>query len=234
MKLALIPSGSFLMGAESGDPNERPVRRVRITRPFCIGVHEVTQREYEAVTGNRAPGFKGDDFPVGSVTWEDARAFCAKLSQLEKQKYRLPTEAEWEYACRAGTRTAWSFGDRQDEVVQYAWTQETSPDNPQPVGQKKPNPFGLYDMHGNVWEFCSDWYGPFLVQAEYDPQGPGAGRFRVFRGGSHYFPSWESRSSNRPDRQFPPRGGNLGFRVVREAEEPLLDPPNPEQPRTKP
>jgi formylglycine-generating enzyme required for sulfatase activity len=204
------------MGSVTGDANEKPARRVTISRPFYIGIHEVTQRQYQAVMGENPSGFKGDDLPVEMIAWEDAVKYCERLSQREQRKFRLPTEAEWEYACRGGTTSAWSFGELQSQVAEYGWCQENAANKTYPVGQKLTNPLGLYDMHGNVWEFCSDWYGAYPAAAEQDPSGPISGPYRVFRGGSYFFPSGESRSSNRPDKRFPAKGSNLGFRVVAE------------------
>jgi formylglycine-generating enzyme required for sulfatase activity len=177
--------------------NEAPPRRVRITKPFYMGIHEVTVAQYESVmgvahegqkkgegVGNVAPGPTNQ--PVDRVSWSDATDFCRKLGEKTGRSIRLPTEAEWEYACRAGSPTLWSFGDDVNELNQYAWYNAEGKSGLQNVGGRKPNAWGLYDMHGNVREwcrdrFCADYYawGPTD-----NPPGPGTGIFRVLRGGS--------------------------------------------------
>ena len=164
MKLVLIPAGEFLMGSPESDSDapdeEKPQHKVRISKPFYLGVTEVTQEQYERVMGENPSRFKGDpQRPVEKVSWEDAVAFCRKLSEKEGRTYRLPTEAEWEYACRAGSQTKWSFGDDDSALKEYAWYLDNADSTTHPVAQKKPNAWGLYDMHGNVWEWCQDWYG---------------------------------------------------------------------------
>ena len=173
---------------------------------FSIGVHEVTQSQYEAVMGNNPSSIKGKNNPVENVFWGDAVAFCAKLSALPAEVaaghvYRLPTEAEWEYACRAGTTTAYSFGEDAKDLGKYAWFGDNSREITHPVGEKLPNGWGLYDMHGNVWEWCSDWYGS-------------KSEARVLRGGSWGIISWFARSAYRSWDSPDDRYGNYGFRVV--------------------
>jgi len=182
MHLKLIPAGKFQMG-EGKESNE-----VTLTRPFYLGVYEVTQEQYELVMRENPSHFKGEQNPVEQVSWNDAVAFCQKLSALPEEKaagrvYRLPTEAEWEYACRAGTTTAYSFGNNESELDQYAWYLKKSDSSTHPVGQKKANPWGLYDMHGNVWEWCQDLYGDYPSGAVTNPEGASRGFSRVFRSG---------------------------------------------------
>ena len=164
MKLRLIPAGSFTMGDDSGDADERPAHRVTITKPFYLGTHEVTNAQYRRVMGDLQSAWKADDHPVETVSWEDAVTFCRELSNLPEEKrtgrvYRLPTEAEWEYACRAGTATRYSCGDTERDLDAFAWFPWGANRDTHAVGQKKPNDWGLFDMHGNVWEWTGDWYG---------------------------------------------------------------------------
>jgi len=164
--------------------NEGPQHEVTISKPFYIGVTEVTQAQYEAVMGTNPSRFKGPTNPVESIPWNEAVEFCRRLSEKTRKAVRLPSEAEWEYACRAGTKTRFSFGDSDSVLGDYAWYGSNSGGMTHPVGQKKPNPWGLYDMHGNIWEWCADWDGPYSSGSSTDPQGAGSGGFRVVRGGS--------------------------------------------------
>ena len=182
MKFRLIPPGEFQMGSTKGDPNEQPVHRVTITKPYYLGTYEVTQEEYEAVVGPNPSKFPGKRLPVEFVTSEESATYCKKLSEREGKTYRLPTEAEWEYACRAGTTTEWSFGDDPALLDQYAWCKENGEGKTHLVGEKKPNPFGLFDMHGNVFEYCSDYTFAYTADPATDPTGPQLGRYRGFPG----------------------------------------------------
>jgi len=188
MKLVLIRPGKFVMGSPDSEQgrkgNEGPQHEVTISKPFYIGVTEVTQAQYEAVMGTNPSRFKGPTNPVESIPWNEAVEFCRKLSEKTGKAVRLPTEAEWEYACRAGTKTRYSFGDSDSVLGDYAWYGSNSGGMTHPVGQKKPNPWGLYDMQGNVWEWCADWDGPYSSGSSTDPQGAGSGDSRVLRGGS--------------------------------------------------
>ena len=182
-----IPAGSF----EMGDPDEgytwcQPVHRVTIGRDFWLKKFPVTNEEYGkflAATGHREPKewnnrrFNQPRQPVVGVSWDDAQVFCQWAS------FRLPTEAEWEFACRAGTTSAYSFDGGEEKLETYAWYAENS-EQTQVVGGKLPNPWGLYDMHGNVWEWCADWYGGYTTEAVTDPPGSEQASLRVFRGGS--------------------------------------------------
>ena len=215
MKFALIPSGEFVMGSGEYD-NEKPQHRVAITRPFYMGVYPVTQAQYRAVTDNAPPSkFKGYSNPVECVSWHDAEEFCGALSARSGRSVRLPTEAEWEYACRAGTTTSFSFGDDEVMLGRYGWFDGNSGDKTHPVGQKQPNPWGLHDMHGNVWEWCSDLYADSYANAgETDPQGPGSGTARVLRGGGWDSSTRDCRSANRDKNKPDNRDDDVGFRVV--------------------
>lgn len=237
MKLVPIPAGTFLMGSpvtEKGRGTDEGQVRVTIQRPFLIGRTVVTKGEWKAVMkgepwkGQRCV-IAGDDAPAVYVDWHDAVAFCRKLTAHERaagwlekgEHYRLPTEAEWEYACRAGTKTPWSFGSDPRKLEAHAWyygnTGERKEAYAHRVGLKKPNPWGLCDMHGNVYEWCSDWYKPALAGGD-DPQGPSTGVLKVLRGGGWGYDPARCRSAdrNKNDPSFTDFSG--GFRVVLGAE----------------
>jgi len=231
MKLNLIPPGEFVIGSPESEPgrwDNETQHLVKITKPFYLSVHEVMQGQYEQVMGNNpsffSPSGKGKDrvsgdttqLPVEQVNWNDAVAFCGKLSKREGDQYRLPTEAEWEYACRAGTTTAYSFGDDVSRLGEYARHYDNSEYYTHPVGQLKPNAWGLFDMHGNVWEWCQDMYGPYeSLQVVSDPAGPASGSRRVLRGGAfHLFPR-SVRAAYRYNIQPGFRHHTIGFRLAR-------------------
>ncbi|MFM7921494.1 MAG: formylglycine-generating enzyme family protein, partial [Planctomycetaceae bacterium] len=187
MKLLLIPAGTFTMGSPASEKDrfdDETQHQVTLTKPFYMGRTEVTQGQWKKVMGMEPWKGKeyvreGDDYPAVYVSWDDAVEFCKKLSAMEGKVYRLPTEAEWEYACRGGTKTAFSFGNDEAELGKYAWfdgnTWDINEKYAHRVAQKLPNPFGLYDMHGNVYEWCSDWYGDYPSTPLTDPRGPGSG-----------------------------------------------------------
>jgi formylglycine-generating enzyme required for sulfatase activity len=222
LALTRIPAGKFMMGSPDSEKGhfdgEGPQHEVTLSKPFYMGVTEVTQAQYEAVMDTNPSNFRGETNPVETVSWDDATEFCKKLSEKTRQAVRLPTEAEWEYACRAGTATAFSFGDADSALGDYAWYSANSGNTTHPVGQKKPNAWGLYDMNGNVWEWCADWYGygygDYTNGAVRNPQGAGSGGLRVLRGGSWRNGAGSSRAAFRffctPD--F--RHYFYGFRVV--------------------
>jgi formylglycine-generating enzyme required for sulfatase activity len=224
MKMVLIPPGEFTMGSPARG-NEKPQHLIRITKPFYLSVYEITQQQYAKVMGTRPWQGKqyvqdGPDNPATYVSWHDAVEFCRKLSQQEGVEYRLPTEAQWEYACRAGTTTAYSFGDDVSQLGQYAWYLKNAWDSGEKyahgVGQKLPNRWGLFDMHGNVWEWCQDWNAPYgSKKALTDPLGPAQGNSRVLRGGSFHLGSQFARSANRNDNNPGNRSVSNGFRVAR-------------------
>ena len=230
--LALMPikAGSFLMG-------DAPGHKVTLTKFYWLGKYEVTQGEYEKLMGKSPSKFKGAKLPVEQVSWTDALAFCAKLTDRERQagrlpagyEYRLPTEAEWEYACRAGTQTGYSFGDDAGKLSQYgnycdrsntdgfSWQDkdhDDGHDKTSPVGAYKPNAWGLYDMHGNVWEWCLDWFGDYPAGAVTDPAGPRTGSNRVYRGGGWYDNARYCRAAYRGRGDPASTISNLGFRVA--------------------
>ncbi|MFW6170822.1 MAG: SUMF1/EgtB/PvdO family nonheme iron enzyme, partial [Planctomycetota bacterium] len=234
VKLKLIPVGEFMMGRAQSSreivsrfdleedyakyfSDESPQHRVRITKPFYLAVHEVTEEQWKAVMNTepwsgmsreeKEDGGEEEEeasgYAASHISWEEAMEFCEKLSSEEGLEYRLPTEAEWEYACRAGTNTMYHFGDDASNLGDYAWYEqnayEAGKKYPHRVGQKKPNSFGLYDMHGNVWEWCQDWYGEdyYVTSPANDPTGPEDGSARVYRGGSWYNTARSCRSANR-------------------------------------
>ncbi|MCY2931807.1 MAG: formylglycine-generating enzyme family protein [Planctomycetota bacterium] len=225
MKLAVIRAGTFTMGSPEDEADRRtdegPPHAVTISKPFCMGMYEVTQEQYEAVTGRNPSTFKGKQNPVENVSWDDAVEFCKKLSQKTGKTVRLPTEAQWEYACRAGSKTAFSYGDDADyrNLGDYAWNAGNSGGSPHPVGGKKPNAWGLYDMHGNVWEWCADWYAESYVNpGALDPQGPGAGTGRVLRGGGWIYHAPRCRSAHRDWGAPDLRDSSDGFRVITDSD----------------
>ncbi len=194
MVFVLIPPGEFMMGSLESEPlaraSEMPQRLARITRALYLGKHPVTQAQWVAVMGRNPSYFRGGARPVESVSWFDCQEFLRRLNtranQNDDRVFRLPTEAEWEYACRAGSTTRFSFGDDVADLGRFAWHGGNSGGRTWPVGMKRPNAWALHDMHGNVWEWCHDWfdrfhYGDAPVE---DPMGPDTGRRRVLRGGS--------------------------------------------------
>ncbi|MFM8477617.1 MAG: formylglycine-generating enzyme family protein, partial [Planctomycetaceae bacterium] len=200
--------------------------QVTLSKPFYMGRTEVTQGQWKKVMGTEPWKGKslveeGDDYPAVYISWDDAVAFCKKLSDKEGRTYRLPTEAEWEYACRGGTKTAFSFGDDEAELGKYAWFDGNAWDINEKyahrTAQKLPNAFGLHDMHGNVWEWCSDWYDDYASTPLTDPRGPSSGVFRVLRGGSWYGEPDLVRCARRSGFTFGFRSGSCsGFRLVLE------------------
>jgi len=223
MPLVLISPGEFLMGSP-GSAFEKPQHRVQITRPFYLGATEVTELQYRAVVGQGpiVPR-KSDDLPKRDVSWTEAIAFCDKLSELEKRqskgaRYRLPTEAEWEYACRAGSTTKFSFGDDAAQMGEFAWYGANSGGRPHAVGQKRPNAWGLYDMHGNAWEMCWDGFDKeyYAESPTADPPGRLEAPVRVARGGCFGDGPFRCTSPHREGNKTENRGYWLGFRVARD------------------
>lgn len=218
MTFLLIPAGEFSMGSQEGDYDERPVHKVRISRSFYLGKYEVTQGQWQMVMGTKPSHFAGDpNLPVEQVSWEDVQAFVRTLNAKEGgPTYRLPTEAEWEHAARAGATSVYSFGDDAEQLGAYAWYGDNAGGRTHTVGKRRPNAWGLYDMHGNVWEWVQDWYGPYDVDPGMDPQGSAPGTYRVYRGGGWGTFAGNCRAS---DRNFEVPGehlAGLGFRLLRE------------------
>ena len=222
LEMVLIPAGEFLMGSPDSDTkatfSEKPQHRVRITKPFYLGKYLVTHEQWEAVMGSNPSYFKGPKNPVEQVSWDDCQKFLEKLNtKTAKQggKFVLPSEAQWEYACRAGSKTRFCFGDDEARLGDYAWYAANSGGKPHPVGEKKPNAWGLYDMHGNVWEWCQDWWknGYYKESPVDDPTGAATGSDRVIRGGGWFFVVGGCRSAYRIGRSPGMCFDDLGLRV---------------------
>jgi formylglycine-generating enzyme required for sulfatase activity len=220
MEFVLIPSGTFMMGSPTSEKDrddDETQHQVTISKSFYLGKYEVTQAEWEKVMGSNPSYFKGcPRCPVENVSWEDVQDFIRKLNTKGEGRYRLPTEAEWEYAARAGSTARYSYGDGEGSLGNYAWYSANSGSKTHEVGTKQPNEWGLYDMHGNVWEWCGDWYGAYSSSAQIDPTGATSGSYRVIRGGSWNYVAVNLRSANRYSNSPSFRSYNLGFRVVRE------------------
>ena len=222
-EMVRVEAGSFVMGCtdEQGsdcDNDETPYHRVTISQDYYIGKFEVTQELFEAVMGYNPSHWKAFDRPVESVTWEDAQAFCAELSRMTGRRFTLPTEAEWEYAARGGKKATGAKYSGSLSIYNVAWyygnTDRNSGYPTQPVGLKRPNELGIYDMSGNVWEWCLDWYGNYSSTSQTDPQGPSSGSYRVSRGGGSASDAMQCRVAKRLDLE-PGRGsGSVGFRVM--------------------
>jgi len=215
LEMVLIPAGKFTMGSpapEVGRRENETQHEVTLTKPFYMGKYEVTQEQWEVVMGNNPSSrTKEARLPVTDVSWDDCKEFIKKLNTNTKGGYRLPTEAEWEYACRAGTKTAYAFGIKiAKNDANYG-----PGGNCVAVGNYKPNAFGLFDMHGNIWEWCEDWGGNYPVGTATDPKGPATGNGRVLRGGSFLYEASRTRSSERVVNSPPFPDYNRGFRLVR-------------------
>ena len=240
LEMILIPAGEFTMGSDDGEEDETPVHKVQVDE-FLMDKYEVTQESYQAITGKNPSKYKNPKNPVDTVDWYSAAVnYCNMRSLREGLEscydantekcnfdatgYRLPTEAEWEYACRAGTTTAYSFGKNASKLTKYAWVEDNSGKTTHPVGSKEPTPWGLFDMHGNVLEWCNDMYAEesYTDAKQKNPQGPVNGDEGVLRGGSWSSLSEDSRSSSRAsettkysDACF--GSDTYGFRCVRKA-----------------
>jgi formylglycine-generating enzyme len=237
MTFVLVPPGTFTMGSQTGDMDRKrdeTLHDVTISRPFYMQTTEVTVRQWREIMGS--PWFfkkKGkEDMPVTNVSWDDCKEFIRKLNNRKEGVYRLPTEAEWEYACKGGTDTVYGWGNAIDcakamyanntlkvaDCVKWVRSKGLASDKPAPVESYAPNPWGLYDMPGNVWEWCQDWYGPYPKGPVVDPQGPQSGTERVRRGGSWYGTWKRCRCANRNFSHPANRYQTTGFRLVREAD----------------
>ncbi|MGQ9655546.1 MAG: formylglycine-generating enzyme family protein [Thermodesulfobacteriota bacterium] len=236
MEFVLIPSGGFLMGSPPNEPfrdHDESQHKVLLSKPFYIQTTEVTQGQWKALMGQNPSHFKecGDRCPVERVSWFDGKKFVERLNQRGEGRYRLPTEAEWEYVCRAGTSSAFYWGEAVDcakamfgnnslrGVVLCLDRVESlglKRDSPAPVASYPPNPWGVFDMHGNVWEWCEDWYAPYPQGEVSDPKGPGSGEMKVRRGGSWFKFGTFCRSANRNFAHPANRYSTTGLRLVRE------------------
>ena len=226
LEMVLIPAGKFMMGSKKNpvDPfskikveqplaNELPQHEVTFAKPFYMGKYEVTQEQWFRIMGTNPSYNKGAKLPITDISWDDCKIFIKILNAKTSDRYRLPTEAEWEYSCRAGTTTAYSCGDNLKKS-----DANIDGDSIKAVGSYRPNAFGLYDMHGNVFEWCNDCYANYPAGAVIDPKGPATGKSRVLRGGSYYWTASIARSSNRNLIFTPtPSNGNdlCGLRVAR-------------------
>jgi formylglycine-generating enzyme required for sulfatase activity len=230
MRFVYIPPGRFVMGSptdEIGRDEFEIQHEVVISRGFYLQATEVTQAQWQSVMQINPSEYKGDDLPIHNVSWIDGKKFIKRLNQLEGDtKYRLPSEAEWEYACRAGSQKAFSTGaltvpgSALDPFLdRVCWYKANAGESPHKVGTKSPNAWGLYDMHGNVWEWCQDswehWYGKFSGDAITDPAGPTKGRFKIYRGGSWFAGATYQRSASRMRAKPGSKSPGIGFRVAR-------------------
>ena len=235
LKFTAIQPGTFRMGSSNGQKDERPVHEVTITNTFEFGTYEVTQSQWFVVMGTTVseqlaimreavgqPNLQsvrgvGDDYPMYLVSWTESQEFISRLSERDAvYDYRLPTEAEWEYAARAGTSTEYSFGDDVDQLSDYAWYIDNAEGGTHPVGTKLPNAWGLYDVHGNVWEWTQDRNGKYSRRKAVDPVGPDKGDGRSMRGGGWGNPARSQRSAHRTGNEEASRSsGGIGIRLVR-------------------
>lgn len=220
--MVYVEGGTFQMGdtRNEGSSDEKPVHNVTVSS-FYIGKYEVTQKEWVEIMGSNPSYFKGDDLPVEMVSWNNIQEYIRKLNAKTGQKYRLPTEAEWEYAAKGGASTGSATASKysgSDNIDEVAWYWDNSGKQTHSVGLKKPNELGIYDMSGNVWEWCSDWYGEkyYSESASKDPKGPGSGDFRVLRGGSWGNLDFGCRSANRSWGSPGFRSNIDGFRLVQD------------------
>ena len=215
-EMIAVEGGTFTMGCtnEQGSDcydNESPFHRVTLSN-YSIGKYEVTQELWQAVMGSNPSRFKGNNLPVESVSWNDVQQFITKLNQLTGQNFRLPTEAEWEYAARGGNKTHGYEYSGSNTKGNVAWYYDNSSSKTHPVGTKSPNELGIYDMSGNVWEWCQDWYGSYSSGSQTNPTGASSGSYRVYRGGSWNYDAWICRVSLRLSDTPDYRIIDLGFR----------------------
>ena len=218
IEMVKVEGGTFMMGATSEmknpNSNEKPVHQVTLTNDYYMGKYEVTQALWQAVMGSNPSEYKGDNLPVETVSWNDCQKFISKLNSLTGRMFRLPTEAEWEYAARGGKESRGYQYSGSSNISDVAWYDENSGSKTHPVGTKQANELGIYDMTGNVWEWCQDWYGSFSSSSQANPTGADSGSSRVFRGGSWYGNARYCRLSFRDCTPPDCRGYNLGLRLA--------------------
>jgi uncharacterized protein (TIGR02996 family) len=216
MRFAWVGPERFLMGSPTHAAHQledETQHHVTITSGFYLCTNLVTQAQWKAIAGKRPFFFESKQRPVECISWQEAVDFCGLLQKADGRPYRLPTEAEWEYACRAGTTTAYSFGDDESQLPKFAWIDRNSGKKTHPVGTKKPNALGLHDMHGNLAEWCHDWYGPYPTGDATDPKGPASGAHRVKRSGAWFNHPVHQRSAYRRQYDDQVRSRITGFRV---------------------
>jgi formylglycine-generating enzyme required for sulfatase activity len=220
MTFVYIPSGTFMMGSPEDEPgrfDNETFHEVTLTQGFYMQTTQVTQGQWKGVMGNNPSRFKdNDDCPIENVSWNNVQEFIGKIKEKEGKIYRLPTEAEWEYACRAGSKTQYYFGSSKKLLSEYAWHGNffTIFGRTHPVATKKPNAWGLYDMHGNVCEWCEDLYSNYPSGSVTDPMGPSNGSYRVFRGGGWFSLARYCRSAYRNRWKPDYRDDYVGFRLL--------------------
>ncbi|MBR0038153.1 MAG: SUMF1/EgtB/PvdO family nonheme iron enzyme [Bacteroidales bacterium] len=213
-KMIKVEAGTFQMGSTSGDSDEKPVHSVTLTHDYYMGETEVTQELWQAVMGNNPSNFKGSNLPVETVSYQDVEKFLTKLNKLTGKNFRFPTEAEWEYAAKGGNKSQGYTYAGSNTIGDVAWYWDNSDRKTHPVAQKQPNELGLYDMSGNVWEWCYDWKGSYPSGAQTDPTGASSGSSRVGRGGSWNLDAAGCRAANRDSSTPSYRYDNLGFRLA--------------------
>ena len=219
MEMIYCAPGSFMMGSpedEEDRDDDETQHKVTLTKGFWLGKYPVTQSQWKSVMGKKITYFGGDDNPVDYVSWDDCKEFIKKINSRFNFTARFPTEAEWEYACRAGNGDAYSGTGDLDEM---GWYDENSENRTHPVGEKEPNDWGFYDMHGNVCEWCADWYGSYPTKAVTDPEGPASGSGRVQRGGGYYYDASYCTSSYRYNFNPSSYNSSFGFRLACSADE---------------
>ena len=218
IEMVKVEAGTFMMGAasekEKPDDDEKPVHQVTLTKDYYIGMYEVTQALWQAVMGSNPSNFKGDNRPVETVSWNDCQNFISKLNRITGRKFRLPTEAEWEYAARGGKKSRGYRYSGSRKISDVAWYNDNNGVETREVGTKKSNELGIYDMAGNVSEWCQDLYGSYSSSSQTNPTGATSGSFRVYRGSSWFFIAKQCRSSWRSSKAPDYRGNYLGLRLA--------------------
>ena len=212
-KMIKVEGGTFQMGSENGYDSEKPVHSVTLSG-YYIGETEVTRELWKAVMGSNPSEFEGDNLPVEKVSWDDCQEFISKLNQKTGRRFALPTEAQWEFASRGGNKSQGYEYSGSNNIDDVAWYLDNSSEQTHPVGTKMSNELGLYDMSGNVFEWCADWYGSYSSSSQTDPVGPSTGSYRVLRGGSWYFNASYCRSTIRGSGNPGIRYDSCGFRLV--------------------